>query len=279
MKTYLDCFPCFEKQTLRAARIVTSDEIIIKKLMDEVGMMLKNIPLENTPPETGNIIYQKIRQITGEFDPYKKIKQKNIEKALTLYPSLKEKVENSDDRLLTAIRIAIASNVIDFAIKKKFVSNEEIEKILRKKFAIFDYKKFKELLHHSEEILYVGDNAGEAVFDRILIEEMKIPVKYVVRGMPVINDVTYEDAIRAGIDKFATIVSSGSSAPGLILKTCSAEFKRLFEKAEFIISKGQGNYEGLSEEKLPIFFLLKVKCWVIANDLEVNVEGIILKAK
>ena len=265
------------KQTLRAARIVTSDEIIIKKLMDAVGMMLKDIPLENTPPETGNIIYQKIRQITGEFDPYKKIKQKNIEKALSLYPSLKEKVENSDDRLITAIRIAIAGNVIDFAIKKKFVSNEEIEKILIKKFAMFDYKKFKKLLDHSEEILYVGDNAGEAVFDRILIEEMKKPIKYVVRGIPVINDVTYEDAVRAGIDKVATIISSETSAPGLILKTCNPEFKRLFENAEFIISKGQGNYEGLSEEKLPIFFLLKVKCWVIANDLEVNDGDIILK--
>lgn len=277
MKTYLDCLPCFLNQALRAGRMVTNNEMKLKRILDEVGMMVKDIPLENTPPETGDIIYRKIREISGEFNPYQKIKQKNIKEALLLYPSLKEKVENSDDRLLTAIRFAIAGNVIDFGVNKKFDINQEIDEILRKKFAIFDFKKFKELLAYSEEILYIGDNAGEAVFDRILIEEMKRPVTYLVRGMPVINDVTYEDAIQAGIDKVASIVSSGTSAPGLILKTCYPEIKSLFEKAEFIISKGQGNYEGLSNEKYPIFFLLKAKCWVIANDLGVNEGDIILK--
>ena len=277
MKTYLDCLPCFLNQALRAGRMVTNNEMKLKKILDEVGMMVKDIPLENTPPETGDIIYRKIREISGEFNPYQKIKQKNIKEALSLYPSLKETIEESNDRLLTAIRFAIAGNVIDFGVNKKFDINKEINEILRKKFAIFDYKKFKELLAHSKEILYIGDNAGEAVFDRILIEEMKRPVTYVVRGVPVINDVTYEDAVQAGIDKVATIVSSGTSAPGLILKTCNLEIKSLFEKAEFIISKGQGNYEGLSNEKFPIFFLLKAKCWVIANDLGVNDGDIILK--
>jgi len=277
MKTYLDCLPCFLNQALRAGRMVTNNEMKLKRILDEVGMMVKDIPLENTPPETGDIIYRKIREISDESNPYKKIKQKNIKEALSLYPSLKETIEKSNDRLLTAIRFAIAGNVIDFGVNKKFDINQEIDEILRKKFAIFDFKKFKEFLAHSKEILYIGDNAGEAVFDRILIEEMKKPVTYVVRGVPVINDVTYEDAIQAGIDKVATIVSSGTSAPGLILKTCNPEIKSLFEKAEFIISKGQGNYEGLSNERYPIFFLLKVKCWVIANDLGVNDGDIILK--
>jgi len=277
MKTYLDCLPCFLNQALRAGRMVTNNEMKLKRILDEVGMMVKDIPLENTPPETGDIIYRKIREISDESNPYKKIKQKNIKEALSLYPSLKETIEKSNDRLLTAIRFAIAGNVIDFGVNKKFDINQEIDEILRKKFAIFDFKKFKEFLAHSKEILYIGDNAGEAVFDRILIEEMKKPVTYVVRGVPVINDVTYEDAIQAGIDKVATIVSSGTSAPGLILKKCNPEIKSLFEKAEFIVSKGQGNYEGLSNERYPIFFLLKVKCWVIANDLGVNDGDIILK--
>ncbi len=277
MKTYLDCLPCFLNQALRAGRMVTHDEMKLKKILDEVAMMVKDIPLENTPPETGDIIYQKVREISNESNPYQIIKQKNIKEALSLYPSLKEIVRKSNDSLLCAIRFAIAGNVIDLGVNKKFNINKEINEILRKRFAIFDYKKFKELLAHSEEILYIGDNAGEAVFDRILIEEMKRPVTYVVRGVPVINDVTYGDAVKAGIDKVATIVSSETSAPGLILKTCSTEFIRIFEKARFIISKGQGNYEGLSNEKYPIFFLLKAKCWIIANDLGVDEGDIILK--
>ena len=277
MRTYLDCIPCFVDQALRAGRIATDDEKKLKRILDEVGMMLRDIPLESTPPETGMLVYEKVREITGEFDPYKGLKIESTEKALALYPSLKRIVEQSNDKLLTAIRMAIAGNVIDFGPNKVFDIEEEIDDVLKKDFAIYDYDKFKDGLDKTNEILYLGDNAGEAVFDRILIEALKKPVTYVVRDVPVINDVTYEDAIQAGIDEVASIVSSGTSAPGTILKTCTAEFKDVYNNADFIISKGQGNYEGLSNEKRPIFFLLKVKCHVIAHDIGVNVGDIVLK--
>jgi len=277
MRTYLDCIPCFVDQALRAGRIATDDEKILKRILDEVGMMLRDIPLESTPPETGMLVYEKVREITGEFDPYKELKIESTEKALALYPSLKRIVEQSNDKLLTAIKMAIAGNVIDFGPNKVFDIEEEIDVVLKKEFAIYDYDKFKDGLDKTNEILYLGDNAGEAVFDRILIEELKKPVTYVVRDVPVINDVTYEDAIQAGIDEVASIVSSGTSAPGTILKTCNAEFKEEYNNSNFIISKGQGNYEGLSNEKRPIFFLLKVKCHVIAHDIGVNVGDIVLK--
>ncbi len=279
MKTYLDCFPCFVGQALRAGRIATNDEKKIKKLLDEIGMMLKDIPLENTPPETGLLIYKKVREITGVFDPYKEIKRESTEKALSLYDSLKKKIAKSDDRLFTAIRFAIAGNVIDFGVNKKFDIEKEIDEVLTKDFAICDYDKFKEYLDKTDEILYIGDNAGETVFDRILIEEMGKRVIYIVRDVPVINDAIYEDAIQAGIDKVASILSSGTSAPGTILKTCNEEFKRIYDNANFIISKGQGNYEGLSNEKGNIFFLLKAKCHIIANDIGVNEGDIILAMK
>ena len=125
--------------------------------------------------------------------------------------------------------------------------------------------------------MYIGDNAGECVFDKVLIEEMKKPTIYVVRNAPVINDATYEDAVKAGIDKVATILSSGTDAPGTILKTCSLKFKNVYKSSKFIISKGQGNYEALSNEKHTIFFLLKVKCQVIANDIGAGEGDIILK--
>jgi uncharacterized protein with ATP-grasp and redox domains len=277
MRTYLDCIPCFFNQALRAGRIATKDETKLKKLLDEIGMMLRDIPLESTPPETGMLIYEKVREITGEVDPYKELKKANTEKALALYPSLKNKVEKSNDKLLTAVRIAIAGNVIDFGVNRNFNIEEEVETVLKQDFAIFDYDKFKYYLDKTDEILYIGDNAGESVFDRILIEAMKKPATYVVRAIPVINDVTYEDAIQAGIDKVATIISSGTSAPGTVLETCNAEFKEVYKNSPFVISKGQGNYEGLSDETHLIFFLLKAKCWVIANDIGVNEGDIILK--
>jgi len=277
MRTYLDCFPCFLNQALRAARVATDDEKKIKRVLDEVGMMLRDIPLDSTPPESGRLIYRKVSEITGNSDPYRDIKKESTQKALSLYPYLKNRVEKSSDRLLTAIRIAIAGNVIDFGAYGNFDLSREVDEVLEKDFAVFDYNKFKHGLDKTREILYIGDNAGECVFDRILIEELKKPVTYVVRAAPIINDATYEDAVQAGIDSVATIISSGTDAPGAILETCSAEFKKMYHNSNFIISKGQGNYEALSNGCQAIFFLLKVKCKVIADNLGARVSDIILK--
>ncbi len=280
MKTYLDCLPCFLNQALRTGRIATKDEKKIKRILDEVGMTIKDIPMESTPPETSIFIYRKIKEITGNIDPYKEIKIECTKKALSLYPLLKKKVEKADDSLLYAIRLAIAGNAIDYGVNKIFNIEQEIDETLKKKFAILDYEKFKyykDSIGKNEKILYIADNAGESVFDRILIEEMKKQIIYVVRENPIINDVTYDDAIQAGIDKVATIISSGTSTPGTILNYCNEEFKKMFYDSKFIISKGQGNYEGLSNEKVPIFFLLKVKCSVLANHIGVKENDIVLK--
>ena len=277
MKTYLDCLPCFMSQALRAGRIATKDEEKIKELLDDVGCMLKDIPMESTPPETGDLIYKKVREITGVEDPYKRIKEFHIREALALYPKLKQLINNSPNKLLTAIRIAIAGNVIDLGVGKEFNILEDVEKILVQKFAIFDFEKFKFQLKKAESILYLGDNAGESVFDRILIEEMGKPVTYIVREVPVINDVTIEDAISSGLNNVAEIISSGSSAPGTILDLCNDAFLENFNNADMIISKGQGNYEGLSNVDRSVCFLLKAKCQVIANNLEVKENDIVLK--
>jgi len=176
MRTYLDCFPCFLNQALRAARIATDDEEKIKRVLDEVGMMLRDIPLGSPPPQSGRLIYHKISKITGNSDPYKEIKKESAQKALALYPYLKRRVEKSKDSLLMAIRVAIAGNVIDFGANWDFDLDAEVDEILEKDFAIFDYEKFRDQLDTAREILYIGDNAGECVFDRILIGEMKKPV-------------------------------------------------------------------------------------------------------
>lgn len=277
MRTYLECFPCFLSQTIRAGRMATSDEEKLKKLVDEVGMMLKDIPMHSPPPATARIIYRKIKHVTGNPDPYKKIKEQSTRTALALYPSMKEEIERSKDGLLTAIRLAIAGNVIDLGINRSFDVEEEIRKALENDFAVCHYDTFRAKLRQAEEILYLGDNAGECVFDRLLIEEMAKPVTYVVRGEPVINDAVHEDAVQAGLGKIATIVSSGTDAPGTILETCTTEFRKMYADAGLIISKGQGNYETLSGENRPIFFMLKVKCPVVARDIGIPEGGMILK--
>ena len=277
MKTYLDCIPCFFEQALRAGRIVTDDEMVLKRLLDQLGQMLSDISLESTPPETGRLIYRMVSRVTGNPDPYKGLKGKSTERALELYPVMKKLIEKADDSLLTAIRIAIAGNVMDMGPNATFDIDASLEDVLTREFAICDYAAFKKYLADSESVLYIGDNAGETVFDRLLIEQMNKPTVYVVRDQPVINDATYDDAIRAGLANIATIVSSGTDAPGTVISSCSPEFKRMLDQSDFVIAKGQGNYESLSDYPRPIFFLLKAKCRVIADDIGVSRGDIVLE--
>ncbi len=277
MKTYLDCLPCFVEQALRAARIATNNDKVIKQVLDEVGCIIKDTPMENTPAESGIRVYGKIREITGVADPYREIKQRHIAEARALYPELEKMVAEAKDPLLTAIRIAIAGNVIDLGINKAFNLVADIKEILSRDFAVFDYEAFKKALHKAENVLYIGDNAGESVFDKLLIKQLNKSVKFAVRSQPIINDATMEDALASGLDEVAELIDSGSKAPGTILRYSTPEFLGVYQKADLVISKGQGNYEGLSDEKRPIFFLLKAKCPVIARDIGVQEGDIVLK--
>lgn len=276
MKTYLDCIPCFFRQGLTAARMAGLNSKGQKEILDEIARIIPYIPLESSPPEIGRNVYKAIKEISGLEDPYKKVKKEYIELALRLYPELKKIVEESKDPLLTAIRIAIAGNIIDFGVGEEFNVEKTLQSTLRKEFTILHYKDFKDDLKEAEMILYIGDNAGETVFDRVLIEEINGNVYYAVRGEPIINDVTFKDAIDSGIAEVAGIIPSGSDAPGTILNRCNQKFLELFYKSDVIISKGQGNYETLSDVDRDIYFLLLVKCPVIARDIGVKEQSIIL---
>ncbi len=278
MKVYPDCYPCFFNQALKTTKIITSDERKIWEILREVSLSLPRIPDNVTPSEMGREVYRIIFALTGVRDPYRRIKDKFIRQALSLYPEMKKLVESSGDSLMTAVRLAIAGNVIDFGASADFDLTKDIQKILSQDFAVDHSREFSEALEGAKKILYLADNAGETVFDRLLIEELRRPVVYAVRESPIINDATREDAVHSGIEKVAEIISSGCNAPGTILKYCSDEFLKVYRSSDLIISKGQGNYEGLSEEKRPIFFLLKAKCSVIAREFGVE-EGAIILAK
>lgn len=277
MKTYLDCIPCVMQQALRAGRMATSDENKLKQILDETAAMVQTISIQATPAETGAKVYHIVSKVTGVADPYKEIKQQHILETKAIYPELEKIVANSDDKLLTAIKIAIAGNVIDLGVNKAFDIVRDAKSILEQEFAIFDYDAFKKQLAKSKNILYLGDNVGESVFDILLIKELKKPVEYAVRAIPIINDVTREDAIASGIDQVAEIVDSGCKSPGVILSQNTPEFLELFNTADLVISKGQGNFEGLSSCSRQVFFLLKAKCRIISNHLGVAEGSIILK--
>ncbi len=277
MKTYLDCIPCLMHQALRAGRMATRAEHLLKRILDETGAMIKSLPLQSTPAESGMLVYRKVRELTGVDDPYKAAKAAHIKEARAIYPELIEIKNQSEDELRTAIRIAIAGNVIDLGINRPLELVKDVRRTLAAEFAIFDYRPFKARLAKAKTILYLGDNAGESVFDKILIRELKRKVVYAVRSAPIINDVTREDAMASGLAKVAELVDSGSAAPGTVLEMCTPDFRQRFDAADLIISKGQGNYEALSDCHRQVFFLLKAKCVVVAEHLGVKMGDIVFK--
>ena len=286
MRIYLDCIPCFFRQALESSRILGLDEEKQKVVIDEVSKVIPHISLSASPPEMGKVIHQLIKKVIGKEDPFKKIKEKSNRIAKEIYPFLKEKILSSKNPLFTAVEISIAGNIIDYGVNASLEIEREIEKILKKeeesfKKGFFHFKEFEETLKKARDILFLGDNAGEIFFDKVLIETIKSLYKnkeiiYAVREKPIINDVTMEDALFCGMDKLAKVISSGSDAPGTILDICSEEFKEIFKSVDMVISKGQGNFESLSEEKRKIFFLLMVKCDVVAKDLGTGKGDIIL---
>jgi len=277
MNTYLDCIPCFLKQALFAARAATKDERKIKQVLDRVAKWIPEIPLDNPPPETARLVYSAVRALTGVTDPFKAYKDRSIEKALSLYGELKSMVNGSQDPLRIAVKIAVAGNAIDLGADPHFDLEGEMRDLFTKDLPEDHYESFKHRLEDARTVLYLADNAGETVFDRILIETMGKETVYAVRDIPIINDATIEEARKSGVGEVARIVSSGCDAPGTILKRCSQEFLSLFAEADLIVSKGQGNFESLSGEEAPIYFLLKVKCPVIARHLRAQTGEMILK--
>ena len=289
MKTYLDCIPCFFKQALEAARMAGANKRTQKRILNELARVLPKFPLTSPPPEMGKVIYGLVKKVTKKKDPYLGIKEKSNKLALSIYDRLKKKVSRSHDKLLMAVELAIAGNIIDYGVKNSLNVDTELKRILdeenkaikEESKAIFDYKNFKRTLSNAKSILYLADNAGEAVFDRILIEEIKSTDKekniiYAVKEKPVINDALTEDALTCGIDKVAKVISSGSDAPGTIPSLCSKTFLSMYKKADMVISKGQGNFEALSTTKRQVFFLFMAKCPVIAKDVGCEVGDVIL---
>jgi len=285
MKLNLDCIPCFQRQALQAVRFISDDEKLHERVLREVTKKLLESNWDLTPPELAHQVHSIVKRITNEKDPYKEVKRESNDLVLKIYPELEEKVKKSRDPLRTAVRLAIAGNIIDFGVVQEFNLEETIREVLKKRFVIDDYEKLNEKLKDAETLLFFVDNAGEIGLDKLLVEtflEQKKfeKIDFVVKGGPIINDATLEDAVYMGLDrlpnsKFLTI-SNGEAGTGPARS--SQTVKNWIEGHDLVVSKGQGNYEGLSEHN-GLFFMLMVKCPIIASDLGVEVGDIILEYK
>lgn len=285
MKLNLDCIPCFQRQALQAVRFISDDEKLHERVLREVAKKLLESNWDLTPPELAHQVHSIVKRITNEDDPYKEVKRESNDLVLKMYPELKEMVNKSRDPLRTAARLAIAGNIIDFGVPQKFNLEETIREVLKKQFAIDDYTKLKEKLKDAETLLFFVDNAGEIGLDKLLIETFLETKKlekidFVVKGGPIINDATLEDAVYMGLDKLPNseflAISNGEAGTGPARS--SQTVKNWIKEHDLVISKGQGNYEGLSEHN-GLFFMLMVKCPIIASDLGVEVGDIILEYK
>ncbi len=279
-----ECVGCIINQSIKVANAIGADESLKNTLHAHVTQMSQEFSFSKNPPEIAADVYEKMAEIANKSDLYDEIKELATQKAKLLIPGLKDRLQASNEKLLMATKIAVAGNVIDLAAAIEFDLEEELENVFHTAFAHDDFEKMEQELVRAKDILIIGDNVGEHIFDYLFIETLQelypdVRYSYMVRGVPIINDVTMKEAKEAGFDKLCNLVDSGVNTPGFTYSRANENAKKLFDNADLIISKGMGNYECLNEStRSNIFFLLKVKCDVVANSLKKRAGDIICKS-
>jgi len=277
------CVACIINQSVKVADAINATSSLKDNLTSTVEDMSRDFSFDNNPPEIAADVYEKMALIANKTDLYDEVKDLSTKKALSFVPLLKEKLLNSENKLLTATKIAVAGNVIDLAAEVEFDLEEELTKIFDTDFSHNDFELMQSSLKDAKNVVVLGDNVGEHIFDYMFIETLKelypnVEYHYFVRGNPIINDVTIKEANEAGFDSLCNLIDSGVNTPGFAYSRATAEAQELFDSADLVISKGMGNYECLSpSHRKEICFLLKVKCGVVANSLGREIGDIICK--
>lgn len=281
-----ECGPCFLRQAREALDLSTDDENVKMQVMEEIFKFLSNTFKAGTNSNsTGSSMHKIIKQKTGCMDPYYKEKVEGNEIALKYLPEVK-KILDEDDSLENYVKIAIIGNILDFGA---FTLDDDIEGVikssLKKDLAVKDIEEFENSLKTHDKVLYLVDNTGEIVFDKLLLAKLKeydLDITIAVKSEPILNDATMVEALDVGLDEFGKLVEIGAGTVGYVDSEISDEFRQIFDDHEFVISKGMGNYEGLTEidlSKKDIYFLLCVKCNTIARHIGANLHDMLLLRK
>ena len=291
MKLIYNCYPCILRQVLSTGKLIDLSESQLKTVIDKTMKILLATSEHDSPQHIIVQIFNYVNMMffneSKIFDPYAKLKKDSNAAVLHYFDYLESYVHSASSPLERAIKKAAAGNIIDFGAKDhgNIDIDKEIHEIPLLKFSIYDFKPLKTRLEKAKMLLYIGDNAGEIVFDRILIRQIQrqypgIRIVFATREKPIINDVTIKDPYEVGLNKEAEIISSGCIYPGLMLDMTHDNFKELYRKSDIIIAKGQGNYEGLSDEiDRRLFFILRIKCERIAKDIGADIGSLVLFQK
>ncbi len=279
IKVSYECGPCFLRQAREAIELATDDEDLRFKLIQDVLSFLSdNFDRNLSSNKTGSLIHQHIKRETACKDPYQKMKKEGNRLALSFLPKVKELLKD-DDSLETYVKIAIVGNIIDFG---SYGLDDDMQSLilggLNKELVINEVEALEDALNKYDKVLYLLDNTGEIVFDKLFLEKIKeydVDITVAVKENPIINDACMEDALEVGLDEFANIITTGADSVGVVGDMISDEFREYFDNSPFVISKGMGNYEGLTEMDIDnpdVFVLLCTKCPSISKNLNV-LEG------
>lgn len=278
-----ECIGCITAQSKRVCEAIHADELLSEKIISYVETALQNADFTLSPPVIAAPLYEQMAILAQTNDLYEEQKQHASTQAKTYLPFLEETIQNSNDPLIAILKTAVVGNVIDLAAEVSFDLHEAIMSVFKTPFAHNDTEPLRHALTHTKTLLYIGDNAGEHLFDALAIRFLQklypqLSITYMVRGNPIINDVTIREAYEAGIEKICTLMDSGVPTPGFVYELASTESKKLFDTADLIIAKGMGNYECMTpQQRRNICFLLKVKCSVVAASLNHEIGDIICK--
>ncbi len=243
--------------------------------------LLPSLSLDMTPAELSYYILKEAYRSLNAEDPFKEDKRKSNELMLSLYDKIEKIAEYSTDKKYTSLKIAAAGNVIDLGIKSNFDVSAMITKVLNESFQVDDYEDLMKEVATARNILYIADNAGEIVGDKLFISTLdRDDIIVAVKGSPILNDATMDDADQVGLKEVAKVISSGSGMLGTILSDCSEKFVKVYNKADVIISKGQANFESLEGVDKNIYYILTAKCGPVAERLGVNInDAVVVKGK
>ena len=279
MKIQPGCHRCIEHQLKLLSTAIGGNDAAKESALSELLAIYRSVADSASPPELAALYYEFFERKTGISDPFRKEKEYSTELALRLLPELRKLADEAGEGAFDrALLLAIGGNIIDYGVNPDFDiagAERQIRQVIDYDYDRASAAELHRRMDGARDIIYILDNCGEAVIDRLLIERYADKVTIAVRGKPILNDVTRRDAVASGLD-FVPIIDNGDGAPGVSLRRSSPEFLRRLSSADLVVAKGQGNFEAMGDEfrDCPAFYLLRTKCDVICRQLGAELNSI-----